>query len=200
MKNGEITGKLNLFFPIMSSNSRSRSPSLENPLTQALAPQPKKPRPPLTDKQKENLKMGMEKLKQRRIEMAQEKETRKKTNELLKSQGLPPIEPPAKLKKKEVVVLPPVEKVAIKLPAERKPRADKGQPHIKKDMLEELTTMVRDLQTRTTTPQVAEPVVKEVVVEKPVEKIVERIVEKPVEKVVVKEISKSDLLNKIFFS
>lgn len=181
----------------MEQPTRSRSPSLENPLTADITPkQPgKKPRAPITDKQKEALKKGMEALKKKREEIAKEKESREKSNAVLREKGLPPIEPPPKLKKKDVVPLPPVEKVEIAVPPPRKVRKDKGVPkgtpaQPKADKLEELKTMVRDLHTRTT-PQVAEPVVKEVVKEVPVEKVVV--------KEVVKEISGSALLQRIFF-
>lgn len=180
----------------MESNISSRSSSSE-PVAKAKIGEVKKnpevkPKRPVSDKQREALKLGMAKLKEKREQLAQEKETRKKTNEELKSKGLPPIEAPIKIKKQDIMELPKLEPVEIKV-QERKVRNDKGVPRIsavraKTDGIEELKKMVLELQQRQGVP--ARVVEKEVI--KPIERIVER------EVVVVKELSGSALLNKIF--
>lgn len=142
--------------------------------------------------QMEGLRKGMAILKERREANAKEKAERTKTNALLKEKGLPPIEPPIKMKKQEVLDVKPVtlEPVEVKVKvAERKPRVDKGK---KKEMgthateLKSMREAIESLKSQYATPSVIE---KEV----PVEKVVE--------KVVVKEtmLTGSDLLNKIFF-
>lgn len=180
----------------MESNISSRSSSSE-PVAKAKIGEVKKnpevkPKRPVSDKQREALKLGMAKLKEKREQLAQEKETRKKTNEELKSKGLPPIEAPIKIKKQDIMELPKLEPVEIKV-QERKVRNDKGVPRIsavraKTDGIEELKKMVLELQQRQGVP--ARVVEKEVI--NPIERIVER------EVVVVKELSGSALLNKIF--
>jgi hypothetical protein len=149
---------------------------------------------PVSEKQREALKKGMEALKLKREQMAKEKDERKKTNEELKAKGLPPVEPPIKLKKQEVVEVKPavVEPVKIK---ERKVRSDKGVP--KKDIDAKAISRGEFNELREMLKGVAAMKQTEKVVEKPVEKIVEKVVEKPVEKT--KVLTGSELLNAIFF-
>lgn len=145
----------------------------------------------MTEKQKAGLQKGMEALKAKREALSKEKDERKKTNEVLKEKGLPPVEPPLKIKGKDIQVIPTVEPVEIKI-KERKVRADKGSKrattgtplkNITREEFDELKTSL-----------------------KPKETIVEKIVEKEVpvvkEKIVHTEklLSGSELLNKIFFS
>lgn len=164
----------------------------EVPVKKPHANKGKKP----TEKQMENLRKGMEALKKKREEMAKEKETREKTNAELKAKGLPPVEPPVKLKKKEVVEVKP-EPVEIKVeePKQRKPRSDKGKPRIAyaSGITREEYSELKELMKSTASMKQQEKVI-----EKPVEKIVEKVIEKPVEKT--KVISGSDLLNKVFFN
>ena len=178
----------------VSSRSSSPEPIANAKIGTAKEVKEKKERKPLTDKQREALKMGMAKLKEKREELQKEKESRKKTNEELKAKGLPPIEPPIKIKKQDITELPKLEPVELKV-KQRKVRADKGTTRVssvraKTDGIEELKKMVFELQAKT----------EGKVVEKPVEVIKE--VVKPVEKIVEKEkvLSGSDLLNKIFFN
>lgn len=177
----------------MSSRSSSPEPVAPAKLGQEVKPLEKKKRA-VSDKQREALKLGMAKLKEKREQLAKEKEERKKTNEELKAKGLPPIEPPIKIKKQDIMELPKLEPVELKI-KERKPRSDKGVPRAsgiraKTDGIEELKKMVLELQAKQ----------EGRVIEKPVEVIKE--VVKPVEKIVEKEkvLSGSELLNKIFFA
>lgn len=179
----------------MESNVSSRSSSPEpaaKPVISAV--KPVKEKKPLSDKQKESLKKGMEALKLKREQLAKEKETRKKTNEELKAKGLPPIEPPIKIRNQDITELPKLEPVELKVKG-RKPRNDKGIPRPdrtkeKIDTIAEIKKMVLELQAKS----------EGKIIEKPVEVIKE--VVKPVEKIVEKEkvLSGSDLLNKIFFN
>ena len=177
----------------MESNVSSRSSSPEL----AAKPVEEKKKRTVSDKQREALKLGMAKLKEKREQLAQEKETRKKTNEELKSKGLPPIEPPIKIKKQDIMELPKLEPVEVKV-KERKPRADKGVPKkytdpmmlpISKQEFAELRGLMTTLRSAVPNEVVKE---KEVIKEVPVVK----------EKEVVREkvLSGSDLLNKIFFN
>ena len=148
---------------------------------------------PVSEKQREALKKGMEALKAKRELMAKEKEERKKTNEELKAKGLPPIEPPVKLKKQEIVELKPavIEPVKIK---ERKVRSDKGKPK-ETDPMKKPLTREEFMEMRNSMAALKpQQVVKEVVVEKPVEKVIEKAVEKT------KVLTGSELLNAIFFN
>jgi hypothetical protein len=179
----------------MESNVSSRSSSPEpaaKPVISAV--KEKKPRPPITDKQKESLRKGMEALKLKREQLAKEKEERKKTNEELKAKGLPPIEPPIKIKKQDITELPKLEPVKIEVKT-RKPRSDKGMPRPdrvkeKIDTIAEIKKMVLDLQAKQ----------EGKVIEKPVEVIKEVPVVKEKEVIKEKVLSGSDLLNKIFFA
>lgn len=155
---------------------------------------------PISDKQKENLKMGMEALKQKRLALAQEKEDRKKTNEELISKGLPPIEPPPKIKPAPPpeVIQEPVE---IKIKS-RKERSDKGKTRTRGEPAVKITRAEIDELKALLTQKVEIPVVKEV----PREVIREVIREVPVPVVapptpVVKQqvLTGSALLQKIFF-
>ena len=135
----------------------------------------------------------MAKLKEKREANAKEKDERVKTNDELKAKGLPPIEPPIKLKKKEIVemkaqaaVLEPVE-IKVK---ERKVRVDKGQPKATSSTALEFKAMKEAFLSMQKPAEVRE-VIKEVQVP---ERVVERVVEKE------KMLSGSDLLNKIFFN
>ena len=179
----------------MESNVSSRSSSPE-PAAKPVPVEEKKKRV-VSDKQREALKLGMAKLKEKRELLAKEKEDRKKTNEELKSKGLPPVEPPIKIKKQDIMELPKLEPVEVKV-KERKPRADKGVPKkytdpmmlpISKQEFAELRGLMTTLRSSVPTEVVKE---KEVIKEVPVVK----------EKEIVKEkvLSGSDLLNKIFFS
>jgi hypothetical protein len=189
------------------NSSRSSSPEPKTQITEkipeeirdSLKTKPEKKvsgrNAPRTDKQMEALRKGMAKLKENRELRAKEKEDRKKTNVLLKEKGLPPIEPPVKLKKIEAVELKPVkiEPVEIKI-KERKVRVDKGLPKNKDPQLKNITKKEFDemkammAQLKPTERVVEKEVVREVPVTR--EKVVER------EKV----LSGSDLLNKIFFN
>jgi hypothetical protein len=151
-----------------------------------------KPKRPVSDKQREALKLGMAKLKEKREQLQKEKETRVKTNEELKAKGLPVIEAPIKIKKQDITELPKLEPVELKV-KERKVRADKGitRPSAikaKTDGIEELKKMVMELKQ---TQSVRVPVQEAPVQAAPVK---ERVVEKE------KVLSGSDLLNKIFFA
>lgn len=164
----------------MDSEASSTSSSPE-PIAVKTVGQPK-PKRVVSDKQREALKLGMAKLKEKREEMQREKDSRKKTNEELKAKGLPPIEPPIKIKKQDITELPKLEPVEIKV-KERKVRTDKGMNRIsavrvKTDGIEELKKMVMELKQQQIAPQVA-PQVREVQS---------------------KVLSGSDLLNKIFFA
>lgn len=179
----------------ISSRSSSPEPVASAKLGQASAPLEKKKRP-VSDKQREALKLGMAKLKEKREQLAKEKETRKKTNEELKAKGLPPIEPPLKIKKQDIMELPKLEPVEVKV-KERKVRADKGVPRAsgireKTNAIEELKKMVLEMKEKTEGKVIEKPV--EVIKQVPVEVVKEKVVEKE------KVLSGSDLLNKIFFS
>lgn len=129
---------------------------------------------PVTDKQREALRKGMEAIKMKREALAKEKEERK-------AKGLP--DPP------KVVKPTPAEPVAVPT---RKPRKEYVRPPVNerksicRDDFNALKTMVEEIAKK----PVAEKVVEKEVV-KPVEKIVER--------EVVKVLSGSDLLNAVFF-
>lgn len=189
-----------IFFPsfhIMQSNVSSRSSSPEpalNPAPAVQQPKPVKEKRPMTDKQRESLRKGMEALKVKREQLAKEKEERKKTNEELKAKGLPPVEPPLKIKKQDITELPKLEPVELKV-KQRKPRNDKGIPRPdrvkeKIDQIAEIKKMVLDLQAKSESK----------IIEKPVEVIKEVPVVKEKEIVKEKVLSGSDLLNKIFFN
>lgn len=146
-----------------------------------------------TEAQMAGLRAGMAKLKEKRESIAKEKDERVKTNDELKAKGLPPIEPPIKLKKKEIVemkaqaaVLEPVE-IKIK---ERKVRVDKGQPKATSSTALEFKAMKEAFLSMQKPAEIKE-VIKEVQVP---ERVVERVVEKE------RMLSGSDLLNKIFFN
>jgi hypothetical protein len=148
-----------------------------------------------TDKQLEGLRKGMAILKEKREALAKEKEERIKTNEELKSKGLPPIEPPLKLKKKDLVEMKAqavvLEPVVIK---ERKPRSDKGKPRAENPSTAEFKQMKEaflSIQASVQKPAEIKEVIREVKV--PAQ---ERVVEKVVEKV----LSGNALLDKIFFN
>lgn len=158
------------------------------------APQvPTKAKRVMTDKQKAGLQKGMEALKLKREQIAKEKDERKKTNDVLKEKGLPLVEPPLKMKSKDIQILPKPEAVEIKLPQPRKVRADKGVKRVgtgtgtalkvTREEFEELKTHLKPKETI---------VEKEVIKEVPVVK--EKIVEKE------KVLSGSALLDKIFFN
>ena len=177
----------------MDSNISSRSSSPDpKPQKTAKISEPKTGRhAPRTDKQMAALKLGMAKLKEKRETLAKEKDDRKKTNEELKSKGLPPIEPPIKLKKTEVSVLPPVTLEPVKIEVkQRKSRVDKGttrkdteMKHITREEFDEL----KGLMSSAVKPV---PVVAPAPAPAPVR---ERVVEPKV-------LSGSELLNKIFFN
>lgn len=179
----------------MESNVSSRSSSPEpavKPVSQP--PKPVKEKKPISDKQRESLRKGMEALKVKREQLAKEKEERKKTNEELKAKGLPPIEPPLKIKNKDITELPKPEPVKIELKT-RKPRNDKGIPRPdrtkeKIDTIAEIKKMVLELQAKS----------EGKIIEKPVEVIKEVPVVKEKEVVKEKVLSGSDLLNRIFFN
>lgn len=130
---------------------------------------------PVTDKQREALRKGMEAIKAKRELLAKEKEERK-------AKGLP--DPPKVVKPEPVPAGPP--------PPIRKPRKEYVRPPVNerksicRDDFNALKTMVEEIAKK---PVAEKEVVKEVV--KPVEKIVER--------EVVKVLSGSDLLNAVFF-
>lgn len=152
---------------------------------------------PPSDKQREALKKGMEALKAKREQLAKEKDERKKTNEELKAKGLPPVEAPIKLKKKEMVEVKPATLEPVKVEVkQRKVRSDKGIP--KKDIDAKAISRGEYNELREMLKGVAAMKQTEKVVEKPVEKIVEKVVEKPVEKT--KVLTGSELLNAIFFN
>lgn len=183
----------------MNSNVSSRSSSPEPVAPAKLGKtevKEKKERKPITDKQKDALRKGMEALKIKREQLAKEKEERKKTNEELKAKGLPPVEPPIKIKKQDIMELPKLEPVELKV-KQRKVRNDKGVPRPdrtkeKIDTIAEIKKMVLDLQAKQEGKIVEKPV--EVIKQVPVEVVKEKIVEKE------KVLSGSDLLNKIFFN
>ncbi len=142
----------------------------------------------MTDKQKAGLQKGMEALKAKREALSKEKDERKKTNEVLKEKGLPPVEPPLKIKGKDIQVIPTVEPVEIKI-KERKVRTDKGSKrgtalkNITREEFDELKTSLKPRET-----------VVEKIVEKEVPVVKERVVH--TEKV----LSGNALLDKIFFN
>lgn len=179
----------------MESNVSSRSSSPE-PVAKPVPP-PKKEKKPISDKQRESLRKGMEALKLKREQLAKEKEDRKKTNEELKAKGLPPVEPPIKIRKQDITELPKLEPVELKVKT-RKQRSDKGIPKknpdpmmqpINRQEFAELRGLVATLRASVPTE-----VVKEKVIEKEVPVVKEREVVKE------KVLSGSDLLNKIFFN
>jgi hypothetical protein len=146
-----------------------------------------------TEKQLAALRGGMAKLKEKREAIAKEKEERVKTNDELRAKGLPAIEPPIKLKKKEILemkaqaaVLEPVTLIV----KERKVRADKGQPKATSSTAAEFREMKAAFLAMQKPAEIKE-VVREVQVP---ERVVEKIVEKE------RMLSGSDLLNKIFFN
>ncbi len=141
----------------------------------------------MSEKQKEGLQKGMAALKAKREALATEKEERKKTNEVLKEKGLPLVQPPLKIKGKDIQELPKPEPVEIKLPPPRKVRSDKGMTKVssvkaKVDEVKELRMMIEKM---VSTPAVVAPVAA---VAAPVK-----------ERVVEKVISGNQLLDKIFF-
>lgn len=175
----------------MESSLSSRSSSPEPVAAKSIGKKEVKPKRPVSDKQREALKLGMAKLKQKREELQKEKETRAKTNEELKAKGLPVIEPPIKIKKQDITELPKLEPVEVKV-KERKVRADKGVNRVsavraKTDGIEELKKMMMELKQ---SQSQSVPVKDTPVQAAPVK---ERIVEKE------KVLSGSELLNKIFF-
>lgn len=148
---------------------------------------------PVSEKQLTALRAGMAKLKEKREATAKEKDERVKTNEELKAKGLPPIEPPIKLKKKEIVemkaqaaVLEPVE-IKVK---ERKVRVDKGMPKATSSTATEFKAMKEAFLAMQKPAEIKE-VVREVQVP---ERVVERVVEKE------RVLSGSELLNRVFFN
>jgi hypothetical protein len=154
----------------------------------ASAPKPKRP---LTDKQKSNLQMGIEIMKQKRIDREKREEERAKAVEDAKAKGLPepPLEEkPVRLRKKEIVDLNPVKLVVSPDPKPRKKRSDTGKKRLVKTPAitrEEFEILQRQL-------------IEALPKEKVVEKVVEKPVEKVVERVVEKKITGNELLNKIF--
>ena len=146
-----------------------------------------------TEKQLAALRGGMAKLKEMREANAKEKEERVKTNDELRAKGLPAIEPPIKLKKKDIVemkaqaaVLEPVTLIV----KERKVRADKGQPKATSSTAAEFREMKAAFLAMQKPAEIKE-VVREVQVP---ERVVERVVEKE------RVLSGSQLLDKIFFN
>ena len=104
----------------------------------------------MSEKQKEGLQKGMAALKAKREALASEKEERKKTNEVLKEKGLPLVQPPLKIKGKDIQELPKPELVEIKLPPPRKVRSDKGMTKVssvkaKVDEVKELRLMIEKM-------------------------------------------------------
>lgn len=142
---------------------------------------------PVSEKQLAALRAGMAKLKEKREAIAKEKDERVKTNDELKAKGLPPIEPPIKLKKKDIVEMKAqaavLEPVVFK---ERKVRADKGQPKATSSTALEFREMKAAFLAMQKPGEV-----REVIKELP-ERVVERVVEKE------RLLSGSELLNKIF--
>jgi hypothetical protein len=179
----------------MESNisSRSSSPAPET------KPQvkPVKEKRPITDKQRESLRKGMEALKVKREALAKEKEERKKTNEELKAKGLPPIEPPLKIKNKDIMELPKLEPVELKIKT-RKQRSDKGIPKKNPDPMLQPINRQEFAELRGLMATLRASVPTEVVKEKVVEKEVPVVKEKEV--IREKVLTGSDLLNKIFFA
>ncbi len=129
---------------------------------------------PVTDKQREALRKGMEAIKAKREALAKEKEQRKE-------KGLP--DPPKVVK--PVVVEAPVVK-------ERKPRKEYVRPPVN----ERKTICREDFNALKT---MVEEIAKKPVAEKIVEKEVVKEVVKPVEREVVKVLSGSALLDAVFF-
>jgi hypothetical protein len=163
--------------------------------TQEVVPPIKKGRAgrPVSEKQLAALRGGMAKLKEMREANAKEKDERVKTNDELRAKGLPPIEPPIKLKKKDIVemkaqaaVLEPVTLIV----KERKVRADKGQPKATSSTAAEFREMKAAFEAMRKPAEVRE-VIKEVQVP---ERVVERVVEKE------RVLSGSELLNRVFFN
>lgn len=138
----------------------------------------------LTEKQVAALHKGMEALKQRRIQIAAEKEERERRRAAGEV-----IAEPIRLRKKQVVDLPKIEIVEPPAPKVRKQRSDIGKkrgaikpPLITREEFEALQLRIVEAFPK----------------EKVVEKIVEKPVEKVVERVVEKKVSGSEMLNKIF--
>jgi hypothetical protein len=150
---------------------------------------PPKAKRVMTEKQKAGLQKGMDALKLKRESLAKEKDERVKTNVVLKEKGLPPIEPPLKIKGKDIQELPKPEPVELKVPPPRKVRADKG---VKRDGTGTALKVTREEFNELKSH--LKPSVVEKIVEKEVPVIKEKIVH--TEKV----LSGSELLNKIFFS
>lgn len=142
-----------------------------------------------TDAQMAGLRKGMALLKEKREANAKEKDERVKTNDELKAKGLPPIEPPIKLKKKDIVEMKAqaavLEPVVLK---ERKVRADKGQPKATSSTALEFREMKAAFLAMQKPAEV-----REVIKELP-ERVVERVVEKE------RLLSGSELLNRVFFN
>jgi hypothetical protein len=143
----------------------------------------KKKRVP-TEKQLAGLHKGMEALKQKRIQIAAEKEERERRRAAGEV-----IAEPIRLRKKQLVDLPKIEIVEPPAPKVRKQRSDIGKkrgaikpPLITREEFEALQLRIVEAFPK----------------EKVVEKIVEKPVEKVVERVVEKKVSGSEMLNKIF--
>jgi hypothetical protein len=169
---------------------------MENPIPDSSVVPPKKPdgrKKPANEKQLAALRGGMAKLKEKREAIAKEKDERVKTNDELRAKGLPAIEAPIKLKKKEILemkaqaaVLEPVTLIV----KERKVRADKGQPKATSSTAAEFREMKAAFEAMRKPAEVRE-VIKEVQVP---ERVVERVVEKE------RVLSGSELLNRVFFN
>jgi hypothetical protein len=138
-----------------------------------------KPKKKCTEKQLESLRMGMEKMKQKREAIAKEREEHEKK----KVAGEIPADAPTPK------YVPEPKKVKLTAPApvvlvtkERKPRVNR--PRIDEEVRSELASL------RTEMASLKKPAeVKVEVVEKPVDRVVEKM----------KVVSGSELLNSIFF-
>jgi hypothetical protein len=145
----------------------------------------KKEKRKVSEKQMENLRAGMAKLKSKREAVAKEREEqeeKKKKGEIPADAPKPRLIPEPK--KPKVMPLPPAEQpVVVKA---RKPRVTK--PRIEVDEVKGELALLRAELSAMKKP--AEIKTVETIVEKPVDRIVEK----------TKMLSGSDLLNQIFFS
>ena len=153
-------------------------------------PPPKKEKRKVTDKQMENLRKGMEVMKQKREALAKEREefeAKKAKGEIPADAPKPRFQPkPPKLQPKIVHTPPAPEEITVARKARQvKVKVAVDTVPTKDDLASLKAEMLAAMQ-----KPAPEPVIKEV----PVEKVVDRVVHK--ERVV----TGSDLLNSIFFN
>jgi hypothetical protein len=145
----------------------------------------KKEKKKVSDKQLENLRAGMAKLKAKREAVAKQKEEHE---EKQKKGEIPADAPKPKFvpepKKPKVVIVPAVVETPPVVIKERKKREPKSRIIAVDEVKSEMALLRAELSA----------------MKKPAEiKTVETIVEKPVDRIVEKKLTGSDLLNEIFF-